>query len=83
MRYEAPRRQRIKRYGMGVRVKGYWWLEDSCRWVPDHEAHGNGNSFSYAPCRTIRAFRRMLREHPHIRGRAFWANRYVGHSAEA
>ena len=87
MKFEAPKGQRIKRYGMGVTIMtGHWaWLYDEKRWADwvKEDCCGKSRS-SHAPCRTIRAFRRMLKKNPQLpRGSIVWVNRYIGHNAIA
>lgn len=88
MKFEMDKPYRLHRYFLGVRVNNHWWFHDSKRWVPDnlveiiHNTTGEGFS-SHAPCKTLRAFRRMLRKHPNIRGRAELVSRYVGYNVFA
>lgn len=82
MTYDAPLGQRMNRYGIGVSTSlALWWNETSRRFVPISEAQKRGEHFSsHAPCRTVRAFRRIVRQNPHIRGHAIFESAYVGHN---
>lgn len=98
MRYMACKGSRIKSRFLGVDVKGYMWVYN-CSWsgIKPHgrwleigsdeymEATKNDNMCfsSNAVCRTVRAFRRMLRKHKHIRGKARLVSRFIGHDVLA
>lgn len=71
-----------------VIVKGK--LKTKVRWITDvelrHIIESNQHFVHHsntAKCKTLRAFRRMLRKNPHINGHSIWQNKYVGYSAYA
>jgi hypothetical protein len=85
MRYDRPKGQRMKRYFCGItNFSGMWWLNESKYWeyevndIPEKESYG-----THAPCRTLRAFRRHLRQHPEIKGKAVLCSRFIGHDVYA
>lgn len=81
LRYEANKGQRIKYMFMGVCAWGFWWLHKTRKWVGLDEANSYKEDYgSHAPCKSVRAFKRMLRKHPQIKGQAVLVSRYVGHS---
>ncbi len=63
----------------------YWWV-DGHGWLTDDEIEplrgtpGYTGCGTHAPCRTVRAFRKMLGKYPRMRGRAVLVGRYIGHS---
>lgn len=78
LKFQAPKGKRIMRYGSGVHVSGYWWDKSKRQWV----AHvpKDGDFCNKVECRTVRAFRRMLKKHPHIRGKATFVSILHGHN---
>lgn len=72
MRYELRRPNRFKSGFLGVEVKHMWY--QSGKWVNDPI----GDFTNLAGCKTVRAFRRMLRNNTHIKGKARLIHRYVG-----
>ena len=79
MRFEKEK-HRLHRYGLGVTVEDMWWADEVHDWVSEEES-GNYNTSNYRECKTIRAFRRMLRKHPQIKNKARWVNEYAGYDA--
>ncbi len=78
MRFEAQKGQRLHRYFIGVEVGGdQWWNCTLLLWEPLGTSPGHDYSTG-APCRTLKAFKRMLRKNPVIKGRSRLVNRYVG-----
>lgn len=74
--------QRLHRYFRSVcldtdspLLRGYWWSIEKRRWMPLDQIKGGGFS-NHAPCKTFRAFKRMLRKNPHIVGHARLCSRY-------
>jgi hypothetical protein len=85
IQYQQTKGRRHKRFGfLGVTVTSddiMWWSRDLNRWATDAEIPRptvKGYSSS-APCRSVRAFRKMLRDNPSIRGRATLVSRWVGY----
>jgi hypothetical protein len=92
MRYEASKGLRVKRYGWGVTTRpevevGWWFYYTTSdvngpgKWYgPDDELPPNKYGFSsHASCKNVRAFRRMLRKNPQLRGKLVFVSRYLGH----
>ena len=86
LKYQMSKGRRIKRRGfLGVTVaRGdslLWWSYDLGRWVPGDELpHPIVKGYSnHAPCRSVRAFRKMIKANPHIRGRALLVSCWVGY----
>jgi len=81
-RYEAPIGDRLARYFCGVEVDGFTWYPHIRQWLlnsaPWYAEMGSIRS-SMATCRTLRAFRRMLRKYPNIRGKARLMSIYKGY----
>lgn len=85
-KFEAEKPYRLKRYFMGVVVTdlkdNLWWNHTLGCW----ETLGSSAGCSYgtmAPCRTLAAFKRMLRKNPEIQGRCSLVNRYIGYDVES
>ena len=81
MIFEKPKGQRLHKQFFGVKVDGFWWLPEYKEWYRETEDDGpfgkwfqeflNSTTRStFAPCRTVKAFKRMLRRHPWIKGKA-------------
>lgn len=64
--YQMIKRCRIKRYGFLVvqNFGGYFWSNEHRRWIHWEQSMGGKGSSNCFPgkCRSIRAFRRRLRE---------------------
>lgn len=83
MRFQKPRGQRINRYFCGVtNFECLWWVPHINTWVTSSEIKGR-SAQTHAPCRTVKAFRRHLRKHPEIRGKAILVSRYKGYDVYA
>jgi len=79
MKFEAQRGNRVHRNFVGVtNFSGMWWLFNSKKWVDKLPMPLTETAGTTAPCRTLRAFRRHLRKHPEIRGKAVLVNRFPG-----
>lgn len=80
LKYEKPKGQRIKRYGLGIhlRTSNLWYNNNLKRWeIPKFGKYEYSN---YVRCKTVRAFRRHLRKNPNIKGDAILVNRYIGYN---
>ena len=90
MRFEKPKGQRLYKQFNGVKVTGWWWLPEFKEWVEDPNIlNGPFDEWfsdylskqtrqNFAPCKTVRAFKRMLRRYPWIKGKATLISRYKG-----
>jgi hypothetical protein len=68
IRYEMTKGQRVKKQKFfGVTTfDDFWWSNEYQRWVPVAGDHGKyGGSSHFNGCRSVRAFRRRLREWSH------------------
>ncbi len=92
MQYEASKGRRIKRYGFGVFVEIDWnnpsecfysWVDDLKMFVKRSEIPRGTHYCSHAPCKTIRRFRKIAKDHPHLKGRLHFESRYRGHDVIA
>lgn len=77
--YQAPPGGRLHRYFMWVSVLGMCWNSKTKQWVESTEEWDS----TCLDCRTLRAFKKVLRKHPQIIGRATLVNRYVGFDVKA
>lgn len=77
LRYQKPKGRRLKRYFWHITACRMWYVPEADKWMADT------SGFSYfrnnVPCKTVRAFRRHLRKHPEIRGKARLVSWYVGY----
>ena len=89
--FEAPRGTTIKssrflwvsHFDM---TKDLWWSDDLRKWAPLAEIRAYGFAASNcAPCRSYRAFRRHLKNHPELRGvdPIILMSRYEGYNIKA
>ncbi len=83
MRYEAKKGDRIRRYFWAVTLTkitddNLWWNSDDRRWEAYCSTKGARYS-THAPCRTLRAYKRMLRKFPEIKGISCLVNKYKGY----
>lgn len=81
LKYDAEKGSRCKgTHFIGVESwsKEYaWYSRRRKKWVND-PLFGKEELCSVAPCKSVRAFRRMLKKNPGIRGQATLFNRFVG-----
>lgn len=79
MRFQKPKGQRIHRYFIWVTAKpGLWWVPSIRKWKYSNEIKDVDCQSCY-PCRTVKAFKRHIRKHPEIKGRATLVSRYSGY----
>jgi trehalose-6-phosphate synthase len=81
MRFDKPKHQRLHKRFVWVEVEGMWWDLRGKTWIETVRSDMDYSSGRY--CRSLRAFRRMLRKHPHIKGKATLVSRYVGYNVYA
>jgi len=87
MRFETASGGRFHRYFWAVTLTDsteddLWWNEDLFIWEPIHLNPSHAHS-THASCKTLRAFKRMLRKNPSIIGRCCLVNNYQGHNVYA
>ena len=87
LRFEAPVGARMHRYFRGVTLTeitddNLWYNGDLRKWEPLHSSP-NANYSTHAPCKTLRAFKRMLRKNPQIIGKCCLVSKYKGHDVYA
>jgi len=78
VRYNCHKGLRVKRYFIGIEVKGMWYSESTDEWIPTEadftDKYPAATMFN---CRTLRAAKRHIRKHPELHGK--WvdlSNRY-------
>ncbi len=91
LEFEAPRGKRLHRYFwcatlMGLHEVDLWWCDAENKFLsndhPSLKLHSHGSHSK--PVRTLKAFKRFLRNHPELQGRRVTlVNRYVGYNVEA
>ena len=80
MRFERQKPYRWHRYFHGItNHAGFWWLEKSKIWAKDLPVPLTEPARSIVPCKTLRAFRRHLRNHPEIKDVAILTSKYAGY----
>lgn len=82
LEFEAPLGARLHRYYCGITHfagPNLWWSYEKREWLPGAECGERGYS-NHAPCRTLRAFKRHLRKHPSMIGKAILVSRYRDHN---
>lgn len=87
MRFEAPKGERVHRYFWAVTLTeptgdNLWWNSTLKKWEPYRNNPSHGYS-THAPCRTLKAFNRMLCKYPKIKGRCVLVNKYTGYDVYA
>jgi hypothetical protein len=83
LHFEAPKGTRLHRYFWAVTLIGedklnIWFNTTTKTWEQYRLNPEHGYS-THAPCRTLKAFKRMLRKSPHITGKSCLVNRYKGY----
>lgn len=84
MKYDKPKGQRIKSYGflwvalLDRSSNNLWWNITKRLWEP-YGTHPNCDYSSNAHCESVRAFRRMLRKHSHIKNCAVLVSSFRNH----
>lgn len=83
MKFARPKGQRFhKQFRSVTNFSGLWWVPHYQKWCYYCDINGH-LAQSWAPCKTVRAFRRHLRKHPEIRGKAALVSRFVGYDVYA
>ena len=79
--FKFPKGDRVHRYFWAVclRSRSLWWNHDNRKWEPLNTTE-NCNYSTHAPCKTVKAFKRMLRKNPQIQGDAVLVSRYIGYT---
>lgn len=82
LRFEAPKGERVHRYFWAVKITqgttdNLWWNTTIRVWEPYRANPEHGYS-THAPCRTLKAFKRMLGKYPELVSRCVLVNRYIG-----
>lgn len=79
MRFEQQKGMRFHSQFLWIIVRGagLWWSEERHKWINSADRE-NGESLSTAcRCRSLRAFRRHLRKHPEINGKAVLVSKFI------
>ena len=78
IKWKDPKPYRFNRYYYGVRISGGdFWFEDG-KWITPEERDYYKDACNMADCKTVRAFRRMLRKNPRIKGKATLVSKFEG-----
>lgn len=77
LHFDRPKGLRLHKRFFGVNVKGMWWSVDTKEWVYEHDERSTLYCSS-AQCNSVKAFRRHLRKHPNIRGKATLVSKFCG-----
>lgn len=84
MRFDKHKGQRLYNQFFGIYVPGMWWIPSIQNWVTDYlDIEDYNMASNFCRCNTVRAFRRHLRKHPCIKGRAVLRSRFVGYDVYA
>ena len=90
IRYDKQKGFRIKRGFICAIASGFWYSYKERIWIPDHLVDEKNDGWweeldlsNSATCKTIRAFRRMLRNNPQVKGKITLIHRIVGYDAYA
>lgn len=84
LEFEAPLGQRVHRYFWAVTTNraNLWWNRSLKCWEP-YGTHKSHDYSTHMPCRTLRAFKRMLRKHPEMQGKCILVNKYRGYNVHS
>jgi len=85
MRFQKPKGQRLhKRFIWITNFSHLWWVPSEKKWMLSEDIPENHNGYSTCcGCRSLRAFKRHLRKHPEIKGKAVLVNRFAGYEIYA
>jgi hypothetical protein len=83
LQFEAQKGTRLHRYFWAVTLtkgteENLWWNRTISKWEP-YRTNPRHLYCTHAPCKTLKAFKRMLRKFPGIQGRACLVNKYKGY----
>lgn len=80
MRFVKSKGSRLhKRFIWITNFDSLWWVPKLNKWVKHDDIPAKVEYSDCCSCRSLRAFRRHLRKHPEIRGKAILVNRFVGY----
>jgi len=80
MKFEQCKGNRLhKQFIWITNFSNLWWSPAKNKWVekPEDSCYSNCKK-----CRSLKAFRRHLRKHPEIRGKAILVSRFIGYDIE-
>lgn len=80
MRFDKPKNQRILYNFYGVEVDGHMYYPSHNVWMPygEHPEGDWGYACSEKTCKSFRAFKRFVRQHPQFKGKIHLVSRLVG-----
>ena len=82
MIFQKPKGQRLyKRFIWITNFNNLWYVESIRKWILTPPIDGDYSNC--VSCKTIRAFRRHLRKHPEIKGKAVLVSRFKGYDVFA
>ena len=80
--FDKPKGQRLhKRFIWITNFDGLWWSYKHRQWYQDTPPSGDYSTC--CRCRSLKAFKRHLRKHPEIRGKAILVSRFIGYNVYA
>jgi hypothetical protein len=85
LEFEAPVGERLmKRYRSVTTFASLWWCNDKRKFVSVHDPLPKGGSNHFWPIRSVKAFKRFLRNHPELQGvEVILVSRFEGHNVKA
>lgn len=79
LKFERTKGNRIhKRFLWVTNFDGLWWLCKSKKWVSELPKPLTEDASTCCGCKTVKAFKRHLRKHPIIKGKAVLVSRFEG-----
>jgi len=84
MKFDKPRGQRLhKQFIWITNHDNLWYVDSEKRWMCHDEIPELVCYSTCCDCRSIKAFKRHLRKHPEIRGKAILVSRFKGFNVYA
>ena len=82
MKYQQTKGNRFKNQFSHVVVDDFWWSNSEKTWVKSSELK-DVNFSLLKNCGSLRAFRKMLKKHPQIQGKATLCSNFLGYDVFA
>jgi len=81
--YDKPKGKRFNRYFWYIEALNYWWSIKYKRWVSESSKPYYDGAFSSCySCKSVKAFKRHIKNHPELSGEVTLVNKYKGYDVK-
>jgi len=81
--YDKPKGKRFNKYFTHIETENYWWSYKYKRWIlNENKQFYDGNFSNYYNCKSVKAFKRHIKNHPELSGEVILFNKYDGYDVK-